>query len=73
MLWNLALLTVNKIISQMCFCGSVCLPTCVGETGEQPLLGFRLIKIYLHILQQICLIQKEDACIRYDYRPSVQF
>ena len=44
----------------------------VGETGEQP-KTFRYIKKYIHILQQIFLIQKVDTCLRYDYRPSVQF
>ena len=35
----------------------------VGETGEQTLLSFRLIKKYIHIWQQIYLIQKEDTCL----------
>ena len=45
-----------------------------GRQGNnQTLLGFRLIKKYLHILQQICLIQNEHTRLLYDYRPSVQF
>ena len=47
----------------------------VGETGEQPnTFKFSLNeKIYIHILQQIFLIQKEDTCLCYDYRPLVLF
>ena len=45
-----------------------------GRPGNnQKRLGFRLIKKCIHILQQIILFQKEDKCLHYDYRPSVQF